>query len=95
MMHFSRVHGQRLPPTYLAGWRWTLRAFPRLFRGPSYDHIPAQVFGRRSIWAMMSVFFGLLALIPFPNVLNVTRLSSTFVVVEGLVDVMAHLDDEA
>jgi hypothetical protein len=44
---------------------------------------------------MMSVFFGFLALIPFSNVLNVARLSSAFVIVEGLVDVIAHFDNEA
>jgi hypothetical protein len=43
----------------------------------------------------MPVFFGLLALIPFPNSLNMTRLSSTFAVVEGMVDVMAHLNNES
>ncbi len=48
----------------------------------------------RSVWAIVSVFFGLVAFIPFPNGLNVTRLSSTFAVVERLVDVMAHLDNE-
>ena len=42
----------------------------------------------------MSVFFDLVAFILFPNGLNVTRLSSTFAVVERLVDVMAHLDNE-
>jgi hypothetical protein len=40
------------------------------------------------------VFLGLVAFIPFPNGLNVTRLSSTFAVGERLVDVMAHLDNE-
>jgi hypothetical protein len=43
----------------------------------------------------MPVFFGLLALVPFPNSLNVTRLRSTFAVIEGLIDVTAHIDDEA
>jgi hypothetical protein len=39
----------------------------------------------------MPVFFGLLALIQSPNGLNMTRLSSTFAVVEGLIEAMAHL----
>ena len=49
----------------------------------------------RSSGQYCPVFFGLLVFILFPINLNMTRLSSTFAVAEGLVDVIAHLDNEA
>jgi hypothetical protein len=82
MICVSKIHGQHLSLTYLADWRRTLRAFTKLFRGTSHDHIPIQVLGRRRIWAMMSVFLSTLALIPSSNVLNVARLGSASVIVE-------------
>jgi serine/threonine protein kinase len=72
-----------------------IRIVATLKEPPRYNHIPAQIFGGRGIWAIMPVCFGLHALIPFSNALNVTRLSSTFAVVEGVVDVITHLNNEA
>lgn len=67
------------------------RPFTRLFGRADPNHVPAQVLGWRSIWAIVPILFGHLALVPFSIALNVKRLSSTFTVIDRVVDVMAHL----
>lgn len=92
MTRVSNFRNQSLPQLTLAirGGHCG-RPFTRLFGRADQNHVPAQVLGWRSIWAIVPILFGHSALVPFSIAFNVTRLSSTFTVVNRVVDVMAHL----